>query len=407
MKSILLSNNDIEEIQNLEGASIAAIARKFNVSARTVKRVLDGTITEGADDYVGKLTRQNQKRADVTNHLRKQVREGSRAANVIMEMTKELTNVIEENAFTVRSRVTHHRSDSSKPVGVIHLSDLHAGERVKNVLNGGYDLQVLSARIKKLVNRAKLLFKSVGVTNVLIASTGDMINSDRRLDEITSNVNNRTKIAFCAVDLIQQMIVDLNEDFNITYASVCGNESRVGEEIGWTDWTASDNYDATIHNTLLYIFKNCEGVDVLPMNHPLEAVVNVNGSNFLLIHGHNKTASTNKAEVEVAKLRSKYATQNINIDYVIFGHIHATYISDYFARGASTVGSNSYSDNALNLVSKAAQNLYVVYGDGSIDGIKVDLQNYDPSDAYIVNPEVEEYKPVGRNNTVVIQSVLI
>lgn len=414
MISKILSNNEIEYINN-SNQTIAEMARFLNVSARTVKRVIDGEITAGYDepapvdysDHYGKLVRSNQYRADVTNNLRKQIRESSRAENVIIEMTKELTNVIEANAFSIRSSVKYHNTPEGDIVGVIQLSDLHVGERVKGINGNSYDLHILAARLKKFADRAKKYFKGIGVTTVLVAATGDLINSDRRIDEITTNANNRTKIAFCAVDIIQQFLLDLNECFNVTFASVCGNESRVSPELGWTEKAASDNYDATIHFTLEYIFKNVKGISIIPMNNPLEQVINVNGVNFLLIHGHNKTAVTSKAEVEVAKIKSKYSSVGIRIDYVIFGHIHATYISDYFARSASTVGGNSYSDNALNLSSKASQNVYAVYSDGSIDGVKIDLQQYDAGNSYNVNKDVEEYKPVKTKNTVTIQSVLI
>ena len=414
MKSKILSTASIDFIKDSD-ASATELASLLNVSRRTINRVRDGEISEGYDtpeakdlsDYYGSLTRKNQRLADLNNNMRKQTRESARADNVVIELTKELTDVISQNAFSVRSQLKTHKHDDSKPVGIIHLSDLHFGERVIGVNGNNYDLSILAARLRKYCHKATALFKAQGITDVFIASTGDMINSDRRMDEIMSNANNRSKVLTCAVDMLQQFIVDLNQNFNVTLASVCGNESRIGEYIGWSDKSASENYDHTIHFVLECIFKDSP-VNVLPMSHPLEQVVDVNGMNILLIHGHNKTATTAKAETEVSKIRSKYAVHGVNIDYVIFGNIHATYISDWFARGSSTVGANGYSENGLNLTSRAAQNCYIVNSDKSIDAIKIDLQHYDIDFGYHVNPDVEEYKPShGQSATVVIQKVLI
>lgn len=414
MKSKILSTASIDFIKDSD-ASATELASLLNVSRRTINRVRNGEIDEGYDtpeekdltDYYGSLARRSQRLADLNNNQRKQIRESARADNVIIELTKELTDVIESNAFSVRTQLKSHTRDASKPVGVIHLSDLHFGERVVGVNGNNYDLSILAARLRKYCRKATNIFKAQGITDVFIASTGDMINSDRRMDEIMSNANNRSKVLTSAVDILQQFIVDLNQNFNVTMASVCGNESRVGEYVGWADKSASENYDHTIHFVLECIFKDTD-ITVLPMTHPLEQVVDVNGVNILLIHGHNKTAVTSKAETEVAKIRSKYAVHGVTVDYVIFGHIHATYISDWFARGSSTVGANGYSDGALNLTSRAAQNCYIVNDDKSIDSIKIDLQQYDINDKYHVNPDIEEYKPChNQNSTVVIQKVLI
>ena len=412
MQSKLLSNLEIQEILKSESRT-KDLSTKYGVSTRTIRRVRDGEIDSGYDapegkdfsEYYGKLYRKQQRNADTLNQTRKQLRESARADNVIEEMMKELIEVFGEFELTKTLQTKSHPSTGSS-VGIVHLSDLHIGERIHEVAGNAYDLGILAARLRKFAVAIKKYFGAFDVTDILIASTGDMMNSDRRLDEVTSNANNRSRIMFTAVEMLQQFIRDLNDEFNVTLASVIGNESRVNKDVGWTDFTASDSFDLMIHNMLGLVFKDTD-VTILPMTNSLEQVVDVNGKNILLIHGHNGVAATNKAENQVAKLRSKYAAQNIRLDYVIFGHIHCSYISDYFARGASTAGGNGYSDNALSLVSKAAQNAYIVHADGGIDGIKVDLQSYNLKDAYSFDRDVEAYKPVTAASTVVIQKVLV
>ena len=77
-----------------------------------------------------------------------------------------------------------------------------------------------------------MYFKSRSITNVLLVQSGDLLNSDRRLDELLSMATNRAKATFLAVAIVQQVILDLNEHFNVSVASVTGNESRVKDNWG-------------------------------------------------------------------------------------------------------------------------------------------------------------------------------
>lgn len=60
---------------------------------------------------------------------------------------------------------------------------------------------------------------------------------------------------------------------------------------------------------------------------------------------------------------------------------HSCLISDTFSRSSSLVGSNSYNEYALNLYSKASQNIYFIRGK-DIDAIKIDLQDVNGVEGY-------------------------
>ena len=80
----------------------------------------------------------------------------------------------------------------------------------------------------------------------------------------------------------------------------------------------------------------------------------------------------------------------IKIDFIICGHLHETMIRDQIARSASLVGSNTYSERALNLSGRAAQNIYIFTEDGRQD-IRIDLQETDRYEGYDINTELEAY----------------
>ena len=408
IQSKTLFKTDINDILTSEETT-KDLSRKYNVSKRTIQRVKQGLI-EGIEDEDGLITDESihfkfqlQRARENNTRLNKTNRETFRIADLIQTMTDEFIDVIESSE--INNYKTKQHSTKTNEVGVIQLSDLHFGERVTEVNGNEFNFSVASKRLNKLADKATQMFKARGITNIVLACTGDLINSDRRFDEITSNANNRAKVIYTAVEILKQLIQHLNEEFNVTVATVCGNESRINKDLGWVDFMAFDNFDAVIHMFLEFIFKDKEGITILPMVDPLEMVIDVNGHNLCLIHGHNGLASDGAMESKVTQLRAKYAAQNVRIDYVICGHIHCSRISDLFARSSSIVGGNAYSDKALGFTSRAAQNIYIFDVDG-IDGIKIDLQNYQSYTGYKFDEKNDVYMKQNDKSNIIIQKVI-
>lgn len=358
------------------------------------------------------LAKKVQRLQDANRIERKSFRESARVDNTLEALTAALLSVVKENTFTnIKSKTKKKRTVDDAPIGVVQFSDVHFNELIDDIDGNVYNFEIASQRVRKHVLRSISYFKAHNVTDIAVFFTGDMLNSDRRLDEITNAATNRSKAIFLAVDILQQGILELAEDFNVTVASITGNESRVGEHIHWTNFLASDSYDLVIHNMLTYLLKGAENVTFIPITNPLEQVINLNGTNFLLVHGHGHgyLASTGKIESGVVAIKAKYASRGVQVDYVICGHVHSALVSDNFSRSSGMPGNNAYSERALNLNGKASQNLFLVWKDKSIDGIKVDLQHTNGIDGYPFDHTLESYAPkngIG-NSTVIIQSVLI
>jgi predicted phosphodiesterase len=193
---------------------------------------------------------------------------------------------------------------------------------------------------------------------------------------------------------MQQVLLDLNKEFNISVASVVGNEGRANKELGWSESVATDNYDYTIFNCLRFLFKksNIEFID----GDPSEIVVNVAGQNLLLIHGHGGLRGG--LEKAINQIMGRYASKGIEVDYVIFGHVHSARVGDNYGRSSSMVGANDYSDKALNLTGRASQNCYIFYNNGNRYGIKIDLQNVN-NKGYNIDKSLEAYNAKSANKT--------
>tara|TARA_R100000654_G_scaffold14520_1_gene31279 strand:+ start:3291 stop:4502 length:1212 start_codon:yes stop_codon:yes gene_type:complete len=329
-----------------------------------------------------RLSKQKQKAQDKNRILNKSFREHARIENAVEEYSKELIKLFENNDL---HKTLNEFKVNNKAVGVLQLSDVHFNELV-DLENNKYDFEVASSRIRYFVNRAKMYFKTANITNVVLAMTGDMMNSDRRLDELLNQATNRAKATFLGVDILQQAIIDLNQDFNVTVASIIGNEGRANKEMGWSDIVATDNYDYTIFQCLRYLFRN-KSVKFIH-GDPSELVINVAGQNLLMLHGHGSLRG--KLDTAVNQIAGRYSLKGIKIDYVIFGHVHSARVGDNFGRSSSLVGANDYAEKALNLNGRASQNCYIFHSNGNRDGIKVDLQHTDGK-GYDIDKALEAY----------------
>lgn len=327
-----------------------------------------------------KLAKQKQRAQDLNRIANKSFREYAREENALVEYNKELIKVLKENSLDVK--LTKHKTKTGSVV-LVQIADTHFNELV-DMESNQYDFKIASQRLQKFAYYVKEYAKLHKATSFLVAITGDLINSDRRLDEKLSMATNRAKATFLGVHLLKHFILDLQEFADVKVCCVTGNESRVNQDLGWVDLCASDNYDFTIFEMLRLLLPK---IEFLRGDNALEMVISINGNNVLVIHGHQLGKMTSN---DVGKVVSKYAHKGIIIDFIICGHLHETMIRDSIARSASLVGSNAYSDKALNLSGKAAQNIYIFSNDGRQD-VRIDLQETDGWDGYNIDEELFSY----------------
>jgi len=335
-----------------------------------------------------KLAKQKQSAQDVNRIERKAFREHARYENAITNLLFDIQALLQQKNF---SDFKFKKIKQGKSVGVLQIADTHFNELV-SLPHNHYDFKVASRRLKHYVNRAKEIFKVYDIDNVLIAITGDLINSDRRLDEMLNMSTNRSKAVFLAVDLLQQIIFDIGQDYSVSVACVTGNESRLKQDWGWSDFMASDNYDFVIFEILRHYFKTTDVQFIV--DDPTECVVNVAGQNLLLLHGNG--SFTTQYEKSVNQIKGRYAGRGVQIDYIISGHIHSARVGDIASRSSSLVGANEYSEKGLNLSGRASQNIYIFHEDKNIDAMKIDLQ-YVGEECYDIDSELESYNAKSSN----------
>ena len=338
-------------------------------------------------EYNIRLAKQKQRFQDLNRIERKAFREDARLENALVEYNEELIKLLKKESLEVKLKKHKKTSES---VMVVQLADLHLNELVE-IESNRYDFNIASKRLQKYAHKVKEYCKFNNSNKILVAITGDLINSDRRLDEKLSMATNRAKATFLGVHLLKHFILDLNEVAEVQVCCVTGNESRVNENLGWVDIVASDNYDFTIFEMLRLLLPDIHFI----RGGALELVVEVNGKNMLVIHAHQLGRMDSN---QVGKVISKYSAKGVIIDFIICGHLHETMIRDNIARSASLVGGNAYSDNALNLSGTAAQNIYCFTNDGRHD-IRIDLQGTDQWEGYDIKEELFAYNAKSAQKT--------
>jgi predicted phosphodiesterase len=206
------------------------------------------------------------------------------------------------------------------------------------------------------------------------------------MDKLLENAVPFANSEALAFDMIRQAINELHKTFNVSVLSAWGNESRLDKDIGFIKPIASNNFDSLIYKHLNMEFEDVTNVSFI--GEDLELIVNICGLNVLFLHGHTYENDLEKACI---KMKAKYASKGVIIDYIISGHIHSPFVSAYFARGGSGTGDNCYNFNALNISGRASQNAFVFKEDGSRYGLMVDLQNSDDIDGYKFCKALESY----------------
>ena len=337
------------------------------------------------------LAAKAQKANDINAVIRKENRESYRLYNVLDTTYQAYIDLLSECPLAKFDIITKPANKSDR-IAIAHISDAHMNEIIDPRESNGncYDFTVASKRLQKYVAESKAVFNALGVTQVYIFFTGDLINSDRRLSEKLVSATSQVRASLLATYILQQLIIDYAQDYSVSVAGVSGNESRIAQDdMDSCDILSSNNWDYLIYNNLRMLFagKPVEFIDGI--NNMQQVVTLDNGFNALLIHGNYLKGAISDKQIGV--LLQQYAYKGIPIHGVFCGHIHSASVGDIVSRASSLCGGNSYSTNDLQFVSRASQNIYIVNKDKGYHGIKIDLQNAEEYKGYNIIEELERY----------------
>lgn len=337
-----------------------------------------------------RLAKDKQRLQDVQRIERKAFREQARVENAVSEFGKELANLNRTYATKLLQNINIEPLKygvEKHGVGVIQVTDVHANELI-DLPHNQYNWTVLSKRMKKLINESLRYFEFRNVAKVTMVYTGDLCNSNRRLDELINQTTNRAKAATLLAHVITQSILEVrNAGYEVGIVSVLGNESRVSPEMSYSNEAFSDSYDFTIMAQVRQVleFANIEGITFYSIDK-MENVIDFGEQRWLVMH--DMPQSTSKQE-KTQSIIGKYALSGKPVDFVISGHIHAHRGTDISCRSGSMSGSNSYNEHALGLIGRASGVCYVVDGKERYYQY-IDLQ-YADNEGYGIVKQLEAY----------------
>lgn len=368
--------------------------------------VADGEID--CSDELIKLESNKQKIMDTNNLLRKSNRENYRLYNTLEETYKEYVKQLDKInvPFTIKS----HKSNSKSKCGILQLSDIHCNEIINPQDSGDnvYNFDVLSKRMKKFVSESVKHFITNNVSDVYIFMTGDLMNSSRRLSESLLSCNSLTSASLLLTYILEQVIIELSQKFNVHVSFAIGNESRIcvsqDQNMDNSNILASTNWDYLIFHNLRQIFRKKKVDFITPKNNVQSVVTLKDGFNALITHGHILKGGIDKF---LPSLLQQYSYKGTRIHGVFYGHFHHSLISDIASQSGSLCGGNSFTSNTCLYLTKPSQNIYITDKD-SYTGIKIDLQNIEGYQGYDIIEELEQYSSTDRscNNTVIIKNLV-
>lgn len=360
------------------------------ISIETKPKALRKTLLELESDNFQQKQKSLQRKTDELNITKKHFREYARVENALTALNEALNEQLTNQTF---KPITYEHPEKKGTVLLVQVTDLHFNELVE-MPDNEFGFKVGARRLQKYAQTIREMAKAYNVSDIVVALTGDVINSDRRLDEMMHMATNRTKASLIATQILYHFLQDINRAANLSIVSVSGNESRIKDDFGMSEFTMTDNYDFLVYNMLKMLFKGAKGITFIE-GDPVEQVINVNGSNVLITHG----TGIREGQAAMQQIFGKYAAKGILLDYAIFGHIHFTNITDIYSRSGSLVGNNVYSDRSLNLVTKASQVLHIFEMDGTINSLKVGLQYASHYEGYDIEDDLKAYNSKLADNT--------
>lgn len=277
----------------------------------------------------------------------------------------------------------------NRPVLLQHISDVHFNELI-DMPDNKWDFKIASRRFQKLAAEIKLMGAAFGANKLIVAFGGDLMNSDRRLDENENKATTRAQAVHVAGQLLRYWLQDLRKSFEIETFGVVGNEGRVGKEMPHSRGSVLNSFDYLIYTHVQAFFEGMHDSQPDPgmVVHDMagnELTISVCGKEFLLIHGHQLNCNDAR---KVQAVMGRQAQKGTPVQHVLAGHIHATQIGDIYSRNSSLSGGNAYSGDQLQFASKAAQNLHVI-DSNSHHTMKIDLQDTQGYDGYELDKVLE------------------
>lgn len=226
---------------------------------------------------------------------RRRARELEERAALAEKLARELAGLAERTpkppvwAF----KRSNPSGSPARSVGLLHMSDLHGGERVDPEQSRGlneYDEEVLVRRVRRYFDAAVEILPrwsaDTELAGVVLAANGDLVSGDIHEELVRSNTLTSHEQVFLVADEITRGVEALAEAFGAVEVKFTpGNHARITKKPSIKDY-ARLSYDTMIGGMVARYFANDERVSV-EVAKGIDLTYPILGWNVLQTHGDN------------------------------------------------------------------------------------------------------------------------
>lgn len=242
---------------------------------------------------------------------------------------------------------------------ICHISDWHIGYMINNCNGNYFNCKIANERIDKYISECKKYIELYGIHQVLVISTGDMIeNSYMRETQEHSCEFLQSMQIYKATKLIYRLLVALAQDCNVVYGGIAGNHDRMSGDKKKNYEGDNANVLITEHIKDLIDVSGCNRISVLDTNYnDSEINITICGLSCKFIHG-------DRYKNDKSSLAKIISSDNQFYDLIFSGHLHnfsvqAENHGRYIISTGCLSGWNDYSKDML-CSSKASQTIAIL-----------------------------------------------
>lgn len=237
----------------------------------------------------------------------------------------------------------------------VHFSDFHLAERIekKAVLGRNeYSFEIAKQRVEKysarLMEEVELQRKNHNVNELVIGATGDMLSGALHIENLLHNEEYVTKATVTAGELIGKAIEALAPSFEKVRVEWISSDNHGRTSLKpMYKMSGETNYSYILGHYAKNYLRNEKNIK-FNVHEELKANVNVNGRDYLLLHGHTirgmngiPYGAIDKEFFKEVSIRSGNWGEE-KFDKIVMGHYHTPVVHQHCFIGGSLIGSNEY-----------------------------------------------------------------
>ena len=285
----------------------------------------------------------------------------------------ELKQYMKDNNFSIEIPAYMYSSieEESDYTMICHITDWHIGYIISNCNGNNFNWEIANERIDKYISECKKYIKLYNIRQVLVISTGDMIENSYMRETQAHNCEFLQSMQIHKVTkLMYRLLVALAEDSNVVFGGIAGNHDRMSGDKKKNYEGDNANVLITEHIKDLVDVSGCERISILDTNYnDSEINIAVCGLSCKFIHG-------DKYKNDRYNLAKIISSDNQFYDLIFSGHLHNFSIeSENHGRYAISTGCLSgFNDFSKNFYcSSVASQTIAILKDNEVEMIK-DIQ---------------------------------